>query len=276
MDFLEEDDIVIGEGVRLGSSAANVAQRMGSGIIDYIVTIIVLIVANDLLAPLINSVNGAWQLTLKIMVSVVVLVIAPTVVETLTRGQSLGKLALGLRIVRDDGGPVSVRQAFGRAVLNVLETYATFGILAVTVSLFSVRGKRIGDYLAGTYAMRSRGGGRALAPIVMPAGMEEWARTADIRRLPDGTALNARMFLARASQMHPPARARIGLKIATSIRPYVAPAPPENIHPETFIAAALAARRDREYRQAMASAATAQEESVRLTRLPYGVPESDG
>ena len=33
---------------------------------------------------------------------VLVLVVLPTTLETLTRGRSLGKLALGLRTVRDD------------------------------------------------------------------------------------------------------------------------------------------------------------------------------
>ena len=40
------------------------------------------------------------------MLLVTVMVVLPTTVETLTRGRSLGKLAMGIRIVRDDGGPV--------------------------------------------------------------------------------------------------------------------------------------------------------------------------
>jgi uncharacterized RDD family membrane protein YckC len=35
---------------------------------------------------------------------IVVFLVYPTTVETLTRGKSLGKLVLGLRVVRDDGG----------------------------------------------------------------------------------------------------------------------------------------------------------------------------
>ncbi len=39
--------------------------------------------------------------------------------ETLSRGRSLGKLALGLRVVSDDGGPERFRQALMRALAGV-------------------------------------------------------------------------------------------------------------------------------------------------------------
>ena len=38
---------------------------------------------------------------------IVVFLVYPTTLETLTRGKSFGKLALGLRVVRDDGGTVT-------------------------------------------------------------------------------------------------------------------------------------------------------------------------
>ena len=39
---------------------------------------------------------------------ITVFIIFPTTMETLTRGRSLGKLAMGLRTVRDDAGPISL------------------------------------------------------------------------------------------------------------------------------------------------------------------------
>ena len=45
----------------------------------------------------------------------------PVTIETLTRGRSLGKMAAGLRTVRDDAGPITFRHAFTRGLLGVVE-----------------------------------------------------------------------------------------------------------------------------------------------------------
>ena len=43
----------------------------------------------------------------------------PVAMETLTRGRTLGKMALGLRVVRDDGGPITFRQALVRGLVGL-------------------------------------------------------------------------------------------------------------------------------------------------------------
>ena len=197
-----------------------------------------------------------------------VLVFVPMTVETLTRGLSLGRLAVGLRVVRDDGGPVPLRHAFIRALTGVVEIYMTAGMLAVGVSLLSSRGKRIGDYLAGTYSMRTRGGGKALMPLAMPAHLAQWANTADIARLPDSLALTGRLFLGRAASMRPQSRDRIGRQLVSEMAPYVRPLPPPDTHPEYFIAATLTARRDREYQLEVARLRRADVEQARVGALP--------
>ena len=51
----------------------------------------------------------------------------PLVFETATRGRSLGKMAMGLRVVSDDGGPERFRQALFRALASVVEIWMLFG-----------------------------------------------------------------------------------------------------------------------------------------------------
>lgn len=60
--------------------------------------------------------------------------------ETATRGRSLGKMAMGLRVVSDDGGPERFRQAVFRALAGVVEIWMLVGGPAVIASLFSPRG----------------------------------------------------------------------------------------------------------------------------------------
>ncbi|MDN4474907.1 RDD family protein [Demequina sp. SYSU T00192] len=271
----DEDAILIGEGVVLDSGAASVPLRMLSGAIDMAATFTVLFVGMSMLERAGASLNDAWARAVVITWTVACLVLAPMTVETLTRGRSLGRWAAGLRIVRDDGGPVSVRHAAARALLGVLELYGTLGMLAVTVSAFGTRGKRIGDYVAGTYAMRTRGAKRALPRLAMPVGLEGWARTADITRLGDGLALTARMFLSRAPDMHAPSRVRVGTRLSEQFATHVSPPPPAGTHPEAFLAAVLVERRDREQRIEEARMARAERDGDALRRLPFGVPDAD-
>ncbi|WP_062291603.1 RDD family protein [Demequina phytophila] len=271
----DEDAILIGEGVVLDSGAAPLPLRILSGVIDLVSVYALLLVGMSALERVTGGLNDAWIRSVLIVWTVTCLVLVPMTVETLTRGRSLGRWAAGLRIVRDDGGPVSVRHAAARALLGVLEIYATAGMLAMTVSAFGARGKRIGDYVAGTYAMRTRGAKRALPRLAMPIGLAGWARTADITRLPDGLALTARMFLARAPGMHAPSRVRVGTRLSEQFAAHVAPLPPAGTHPEAFVAAVLVERRDREQAVEEARMARAVRDGDALRRLPFGIPDAD-
>jgi uncharacterized RDD family membrane protein YckC len=268
-----DDDIILGEGVAIDAGAAPVTLRIASGLIDVIAIGAVLWGAVLVASPILEVVNGALQGAIVVSLIVVSLVVIPATSETLTRGLSPGRLAVGLRIVRDDGGPITARHAFGRALVGVLEIFMTAGLVAITTSMLSDRGKRVGDILVGTYSMRTRGGRKALPPVAMPYSLHDWARTADIARLPDGLALTARLFLSRAGSMEVNARARLGGRIADDMLAHVSPAPPVGTHPENLIAAVVATRRDREYSVAIRMEAANQREAQRLARLPFGVPD---
>ena len=269
-----DDEILTGEGVALSTGAASVTMRMLSGMIDLVAyggaTIAVIYVLGDVG----SFVNDALARAVTITTTVTMLVLVPALVETLTRGRSLGRLAAGMRVVRDDGGPISCRHAFTRALGGLVEIFGSLGMLALTVSVLSNRAKRIGDMLAGTYAMRMRGAQRSLPPVVMPPHLAPWAATTDIRRLPDGLALTCRMFLARAHDLHVGSRSRIANELAQRLSEYVAPAPPADTHPEYLIAAVLAERRTREAAIESKRTARAVGESARVGTLPFGVPDA--
>lgn len=269
------DEILIGEGVMLDARPASFASRLLSGLLDAAVLITVLWVVS-LLASAVGAgagANDAALAALAVAVTVGVIVVAPATVETLTRGRSVGKLAVGLRIVRDDGGPVHFRHAIIRALVGIFELWMTAGSVALVTSLLHPRGKRLGDVLAGTYAVRIRGGQRPLAPLVMPPELAGWVHRADIRRLPDGVALSARQFLGRAQDLSPVSRRRLGMELAAQVEGFVAPGPPQGTHPERFLAAVLAERRDREFAQASRQAVRSAEEERLVARLPHGVPD---
>lgn len=267
------DEIVIGEGVVLDARPASFATRMVGAVIDVLVLAVVAVTLIVISTPLGIAADDAAGAALIIALIVTILVVIPAAVETLSRGRSVGKLVMGLRVVRDDGGPVRFRHAVIRALTGVGELWLTVGAVALITSLVHPQGKRVGDLLAGTYAVRIRGGQRALPPVDMPPELAGWARSADIRRLPDGLALSARQFLGRASSLHHASRVRLGQDLAGDVERYVAPGPPSGTHPERYLAAVLAERRDREYAHAMRTAQRAEAEAVLVHRLPHAIPD---
>ncbi|GAA4834739.1 RDD family protein [Luteimicrobium xylanilyticum] len=264
------DGVLIGEAVVLETRPASFASRMLAGLLDLLVLGVLAIAGLIVIGELATDASApAYGIALL----VVLLVGVPTTVETLSRGRSLGKLAVGTRVVRDDGGPVRFRQAFVRALVGVVEIWATVGSIALIVSLCNAQGKRAGDYLAGTYVLRVRGG-PALAPLPpVPPALVAWVRTADVARLPDGLALAARQFLGRAARMAPASRARVGTDLAARVERFVAPGPPWGTPPEAFLTAVLAERREREHSAAARAAQTQRELAARVVRLPFEVPD---
>ncbi|GEA83492.1 RDD family protein [Cellulomonas gelida] len=266
------DTIVIGEGVELDARPASAISRMLGALIDLAVLVAVLLLVAILLTNVarigvpeaVADVGGTVAIAF-------VLIVLPTTVDTLTRGRTLGKLAVGIRVVRDDGGPIVFRQAFVRALVGVVELWLTFGSVALICSLVHPQGKRVGDILAGTYAVRVRGGAGGRAPLVMPPHLAVWARTADIARLPDGLALSVRQFLGRATRLHPGSRVELGTRLTHEVQRYVRPLPAPGTHPEAFLAAVLAERRDRELVAEQRASVRRDQEAVLLHRLPHGV-----
>ncbi len=272
-----DTDLVTGEAVLLDLHPTSFATRVGAILIDLVVAAAVLLLLFVLLAGIADSsvLSGDFALAdaLAIVIQVSAMVAVPTTVETLTRGRSLGKLALGIRVVRDDGGPVRFRQALIRALTGVGELWLTFGSVALISSLTNERGKRLGDMLAGTYVVRERSLGLVDLRVQMPHELARWARSADIGRLPDGLAMSLRQFLSQCDKLHEGSRERLGTSLAAETLQWVAPLPPAGTHPERFMAAVLAERRDRELARLNRERAAATRRETVLHRLPSGLSD---
>jgi uncharacterized RDD family membrane protein YckC len=189
--------------------------------------------------------DGAEAAAIWLVVTIGLIVGYPLLFESLTNGRTPGKMALGLRVVRDDGGSGRFRHALVRALVGVLEIWI-LPFVAVLTSLASTRGKRVGDFLAGTVVVRERVPQSAAPFVQMPPALAGWAATAELSRLPDALALAARQFLSRAGEIAPAARAQMGQRVAYDVSRFVAPPPPPGCPPEAYLAAVLAERRRRE------------------------------
>lgn len=156
-------------------------------------------------------------------------------------GQTPGKRALGIRVVRADGGPVGLVESIARNLLRAVEVplgYAP-GVLAIALG---ARRQRLGDLVAGTLVVRERrvdlsryaaAEGAALDPrfAFLRGRAADLLAADEFERLVD--------FLARRPGLVPVARARVAARLARALaRRAGAPAPAE---PEAFLEALAAA-----------------------------------
>lgn len=240
--------IVTGEAVALDLRVARLGSRMVAALIDAVVQFGFLLVAILLLALAGPSFDEAAGAALTLSLYLLVVLGYPVAMESLWGGRTLGKAAMGLRVVRDDGGPIRFRHALVRGLVGVVveRPGATFGIAAIVSSLANARSKRLGDLAAGTIVIQERVPVRYTRAVFMPQPLIPWAQSLDLSRLPDDLALAARQFLDRAPQLNPAAREQVGHSITSAVLAAVTPPPPPGTPGWAILSAVLAERRRRD------------------------------
>jgi len=236
---------VTGEAVALDLRLAQFPSRTLALALDLMVQLGAFLLLVLLSSAISSKVDPAAGAAIGLVSVVAIIVGLPTLLETLTRGRSLGKMAAGLRVVRDDGGPVRFRHSFVRALFMIVDFWISSGAVGLISALVSTRGKRLGDHFAGTVVIRERvpsANGVQQLTYVMPPPLEPWAASLDLARLPDVTALQARQFLARAGTLAPEVRATMGRQLAAEVSSYVAPPAPSGVPAETYLMAVLTER----------------------------------
>ena len=238
-------EVVTGDAVVLDVQIAQLPMRAVSALIDITVIFVGYVVGLMLWAATLTQFDEALTAAVLIIFTVLVMVGYPLVFETATRGRSVGKIVMGLRVVSDNGGPERFRQALFRALASVVEIWMLAGCPAVICSILSPKAKRIGDIFAGTVVVSERGP-RLGPPPAMPPSMAWWASSLQLSGLSAGHAEVARQFLSRATQLDLRLRQQMAYRIAADVVSRIAPPPPPGAPPELVLAAVLAERHRRE------------------------------
>ncbi|CAN5499689.1 RDD family protein [soil metagenome] len=237
--------VVTGDAVVLDVQIAQLPVRAVGALIDVTVIVIGYILGVLLWAATLSDLDPALSGAVLIIFTVLVMVGYPVVFETATRGRSLGKMAMGLRVVAQDGGPERFRQALFRALASIIEIWMFFGGPAVVCSLVSSDGKRIGDVFAGTVVISERGP-KLGPPPVMPPSLAWWAASLQLSSLGSEQVELARQFLSRAPDLQPAVRDHMAYRIAGDVVAQISPPPPPGTPPQFVLAAVLAERHRRE------------------------------
>jgi uncharacterized RDD family membrane protein YckC len=263
-------ELVSGEGVRLALALAGVGSRVIATLIDAAVQFAAFFAIALLDVAAGNGADQAAIAAVLIVEAVLVLAGYPIVAEWLSKGRTLGKASLGLRVVRDDGGPIGFRHALVRGLAGLVLEKPGLLYPGVIAMASNSRNKRIGDMLAGTVVLNERSGPQRLAPVPqwVPVPLQPWVLSLDLHRLDDRLALTVRQFVTRAHGMSYAAQAAIGAELRRRVLAVTAPPPPPGTPTPELLVSVLAERR----RRAMATAGPAPAGPVH--RQPASPPTS--
>ena len=101
-----------------------------------------------------------WVIAVMIFVLFVLFTGYFALFEWLWDGQTPGKRLLKLRVIREDGRPVTLWEAIARNLLRIFDTFPGFFVPVYSIGLIAVflssRDQRVGDLFAGTVVIRER------------------------------------------------------------------------------------------------------------------------
>lgn len=239
------------ESVDLEFNLAGIGNRALALVIDYhilgatLVTFWVLwfVVAMRLLEWLSNfggnySLAPAWLLAILLLVSFTIFVGYFVFFELTWQGQTPGKRFAKIRVIQDNGKPITLAQAVLRSLLRPIDDFFFLGVFFIVLG---PREKRIGDLVAGTLVVQEYRPD-AKKPLFVTEVASDLATTlphiSQINRLlPDEFAV-IREYLQRRTVMTARARADLSLDLARKIKALIQlEEMPEGLTAEQFLEA---------------------------------------
>jgi uncharacterized RDD family membrane protein YckC len=240
--------IVTGEAVAVELRTAGIGSRGVATLLDFVIQGALLVPLVFVAAATETRLNAAAGAAVFLTLYVALVLGYPVGFETLWRGRTPGKAVMGLRVTRDDGGPIRFRHAFVRGLVGVIldRPGVSLALLAFVPMLAGARNKRLGDLAAGTVVLQDRVPAPVTPPPAMPPALATWAQTLDLSRVGDDLALQVRQFLGRARELSPWAREELGNRLVAELSQRTGAAPPAGVPPWVYFSAVLAERRRRD------------------------------
>lgn len=214
------DGIVTPEAVLLELDIAGLALRLCAALVDLGVQLGILLVGAMLIAVSPIGRDASSARTVSFVLFTLAFIVYPVVVQTLSRGRTVGKWAMGLRAVTVEGAPISFRHAALRMMGGLVDCFVPpGGITGMLFILGTRRHQSVGDLLAGTVVVRDPSRTR-LPPALwfpVPWGLDGFAATIDPNAMTVDQYTVVRAFLVRTSGLNPAARQALAADLAARI-----------------------------------------------------------
>ncbi len=231
MRFFNRVTLQTPESVELEFTLAGIGNRAYALLIDYVVSgllITVFLIAWAYFSIQLYSIVenwlgtnnqlGQWLIAIPILTSFFIYVGYFVFFEALWQGQTPGKRYVKIRVIRDDGRPISLQQSTLRALLRPIDDTFFIGVFLIVLSK---REKRLGDMVAGTLVIQEE---RSFVAATFPLSNQaqdlanQLQIDADLSRmLPEDFAI-IREYLQRRQVMTPKAQSEVSKQLADQIK----------------------------------------------------------
>lgn len=218
------------EAISVSYDIAGIGTRFLAAAIDTlaIVGLGAVILAGAVALALLGNLGRTIAIVLALILYFVLLFGYFVLYETLWSGQTPGKRALRIRVIKTSGYPISFVDAFIRNLVRTIDFLPSMYGVGVITMFISKQSRRLGDYAAGTLVVKERDS-VALAELIRPAsifsaGRHSPAGTNDpeelewrLQLLTAKELIVAREYLIRAPTLPYHVSQRIGAEIAAKV-----------------------------------------------------------
>ncbi len=190
-----ERNVVLGlDNIRLGLPIAGVGSRVLAAFVDTLIVLVGVGLWGLALAFLLPEELGDWRIALFVVGYFVIDQGYFATSEVTTRGRTLGKHAVGLRVVARDGGTAATTAYLLRNLVREIDV-----LVGVFLMALDPMSRRLGDRLAGTLVVHEETGRRDVTLGRIPPGWtaREVALAESFFARTDELDLDQALFLAR-------------------------------------------------------------------------------
>lgn len=239
------------ERVQLGFALASIGNRFLAVAIDHFIqyfTIFVVAWTFLTISGFGDAIEreGAYTLlqempkwTIALMIIVLFLIFAGYFIffEWLWNGQTPGKRLLKLRVIREDGRPITLWEAMARNLLRIFDTFPGFILPVYSIGLITIfmshRDQRIGDMFAGTVVIRERSDeapkftevfSTRITDAALRRVQKQTVFTADLRSVTESEIEVVESFLRRRDDLSERQRLWMAWRVALPIMYKIKPA----------------------------------------------------
>jgi uncharacterized RDD family membrane protein YckC len=150
---METIDINTPQNVTINYELASLRERIFGFVIDSVTLSITCLI---LYSMLINAFGFEGQNVILIIFCLPIFLFYSLLFEMLNNGKSIGKMALGIKVIKIDGTEGVAGDFMARWAFRSLELYLTAGAFAAIMVSLSDKNQRLGDILANTVVVKER------------------------------------------------------------------------------------------------------------------------
>ena len=143
------------QNVGVDYEVASIGERILAQLVDYAVYFVWILAVTAVLGfATATGIRGSstWIITGAMMLPVL---LCPLLCEYFLNGQTLGKMALKIKVIRLDGSKATLSSYLLRWLLSIIDVGFFSGMIAILTIAINGKGQRLGDIAAGTTVIKT-------------------------------------------------------------------------------------------------------------------------